>query len=363
MPRFSRLAAFALFLAVAGVAAEGAAAPAPRQYLVITDPAYSGLARERMTQLAITNDGMALADLGAVNPETLRAGYRAIYLPAVADAADLGQVRSLVAVGGVLERFVYSGGTLVLVLTGYTGDQPDIAPGGVDVVRDGPHNVEVILTPTHPYFIGSGYGGSRLSRGSFGAWRHTDLGTLGDLPEAATVLLRNEDGASLVEYRYGQGRVIATTLSFGWPGFPARVGSAWNNLLRYGAAMPAAPPPVTGSTVVVEKVPPKITVSSRGPRGELLRTPEGKPLYRVTVTDAEPSSGLAEVTLEGMNYQVVAVNGNPVAALPIPYTDTFAPGSSVKTWELLLEKINLRSLGRLTVTAKDHAGNRLILRR
>jgi hypothetical protein len=57
------------------------------------------------------------------------------------------------------------------------------------------------------------------------------------------------------------------------------------------------------------------------------------------------------------------VNGQPIATLPIPYTDTFAPGSNVKTWELLLEKINLRSYGALTVTAIDHAGNRTTVRR
>jgi hypothetical protein len=175
------------------------------------------------------------------------------------------------------------------------------------------------------------------------------------------VLLQNEHGPSLIEYGYGRGRVIVTTLSYGWPGFPARTGSVWNNLLRYGAWV--TPPPVTGSSVVVEKVLPRITITTRGSRGELLRTAEGKPIYRVLVEDPTPSSGLAEVKLEGENHQIVAVNGRPVAALPLPYTDTFAPGSDVKVWEILLEKVNLRSFGALRVTVSDHAGNKATLRR
>lgn len=358
MPRFTRLAAVLLPLAVAGLAAE-ATAPT-RQYLVITDPVYSGVARERMTKLGLTHDGMGVADLKGADPGALRAGYRAIYLPAIADRPTLEVVQSLVAVGGVLERFVHGGGTLVLVLTGHTADQVDIAPGGVDVARNGPHNMALILTPTHPYVTGAGIGGATLSRGTFGTWRHTDLGTLGGLPPGATVLLRNEDGPSLAEYGYGQGRVIVTTLSLGWPGFPARVGPAWDNLLRYAASLK---PPATVAPVVVEKVAPRVSISSLGPRGELLRTPDGKPLYRVTVEDPKPSSGLALVKLEGENYQVVAVGGAATAASPIPYSQTFAPGSGVTTWELLLEKINLRSLGVLTVTVADHAGNRLTVRR
>jgi len=361
MLRFSRLMTLSVALASLAAAATAATSPAPaRQYLVITDPSFSSYARTRMTKLGLTNDGIAIGALEASNPDTLRSGYRAIYLPAVAESAQLGKLRPLMAVGGVLERFVNGGGTLMLVLTGYTADQTDIAPGGVDVVRNGPHNQEAIVVPTHPYFTGAGIGGTPLGVGAFGGWQHTDLGTLGGLPEGARVLLQNAHGPSLAEYGYGRGRVIVTTLSYGWTGFPARVGAAWDNLLRYGVSIA---PPVGGSTVVVEKVAPRVSISSRGPRGELLRTPDGKPLYRVLVEDPNPSSGLAQIKLEGENHQVVAVNGQPIAAIPLPYSDTFAPGSDVRTWEILLEKINLRSYGALTVTAVDHAGNRTTVRR
>jgi hypothetical protein len=365
MLRFVRLMTLSLALASPVAVANAATTPA-KQYLVITDPSFSGQARDRMTQLGLTHDGISLAALEASNADTLRAGYRAIYLPSVADDGQLTRVRPLVAVGGVLERFVNGGGTLVLVLTGYTNDQTDIAPAGVDVVRNGPHNQEAILTPTHPYFTGIGYNGTPLGVGAFGTWRPTDLGTLGGLPEGAKVLLRNEHGPSLVEYGYGRGRVLVTTLSYGWPGFPSRIGPAWNNLLLYvGSSQPTVTSSTTGSTagsttgttVIVEKVPPKATITSLGVQAD------GRPLYRVSVEDPDPSSGLAQIKLEGTNYQVVGVNGRLIAAQPLPYTDSFAPGSNVTTWEILLGLINLRNIGSLTVTATDHAGNRGTARR
>jgi hypothetical protein len=229
----------------------------------------------------------------------------------------------------------------------------------VDVERDGPHNAEAIVTPTHAYYTGAGYGGVALGGGSFGSWRNTDYGSLLGLPEKATVLLRSEDGPSLVEYAWGRGRVIVTTLSLGWPGLPARVGPVWDNLLRYAAwAAPIASP-----TVPTEKVLPRVTISSRGDRGELLRTPEGKPLYRVIVEDPNPSSGLAEIGVQGSNFEVVAVNGRVIAAAVLPYTETFAPGSNITRWELLLEKVNMRLVGTFTVAARDQAGNRTTVKR
>jgi hypothetical protein len=345
---------------VAALAAGAArAATPPKQYLVISDPTFSQAARERMTQLGLTSEAAALASVATMDPGALRAGFRAVYLPLVADADQLDALRRLVAVGGVLERFARDGGSLVLVLAGYTLDQADIAPGGVDVERDGPHNVEAILTPTHPYFTGTGYKGTTLGRGSFGSWRNTDYGSILGLPEKATVLLRNEDGPSLVEYAWGRGHVIVTTLSLGWPGFPSRTGAAWNNLLLYGSWVA----PAAAATVPVEKVMPRVAISSRGDHGELLRTPDGKPLYRVIIEDPNPSSGLAEIGVEGGNFQLVAVNSSPISALPLPYTERFAPGSNVTRWELLLEKVNMRLYGTLTVTVRDQSGNKISVRR
>jgi hypothetical protein len=262
----------------------------------------------------------------------------------------------------VLERFANAGGTLVLNVCGNAGSQPDIAPGGVDYDRSFTHNAEAILAPGHPYFTGAGYGGSVLTRGSFGPWVYTDYGVLTGLPAGATTLLANTDGVSLVEYRWGAGRVIVSTLSYGWPGFPDRMGPAWNNLMRYAAALRPSGP-VGGSSSGPEKVAPKITFANSWPNGQLVRGPNGRPGYRVIFTDPQPSSGLAQIRVEGDNYNVVAVNGQSIAAVPVPYTDTFGAGSNVTTWEVVIEKINLRLLGVIKASATDQSGNSVSVRR
>jgi hypothetical protein len=351
-----------LSLVAVGAAARPVAAATQKQYLVITDTFYGSTAVTRMTQLGIARDATTFAGLATADPNQLLANYRAIYLPVVLGGDQYPKLRSLVVTGGVLERFANAGGTLVLNVGGNAGSQPDIAPGGVDYDRIGTHNAEALPVPSHPYFTGAGYGGGVLTRGNFGAWLYTDYGDLTGLPAGTTTLLANVDGASMVEYKWGRGKVIVTTLSYGWPGFPDRIGAAWTNLLLYGASLhPSAP--VGGSSSGPEKVAPKITFASSWPNGQLVRGPNGRPGYRVLVTDPLPSSGLAEILVDGQNYNVVAVNGQPIASVPVPYRDTFAPGSNVTTWEILVEKVNLRLLGVLIATAVDQSGNKLVVKR
>jgi hypothetical protein len=344
--------------------AAAATAVTQKPYLVISDTYYSTTARNRLSQLGITYGVTSFAGLATADPNQLVANYRAVYLPVILGGDQYAKLRALVVTGGVLERFANAGGTLVLNVCGNADSQPGIAPGGVNYDRTNTHNAEAITNPGHPYFTGAGYGGAVLNRGHFGAWVYTDYGNLTDLPTGAAVLLANEDGPSLAEYRWGRGRVIVSTLSYGWPGFPARTSVAWNNLLLYGASVKpiagsSTPPPSSGSGSGSgpEKVAPKITFSSSWPNGQLVRGPNGRPGARIIVTDPLPSSGLAEIKVEGQNYNVVSVNGQPIAAVPVPYSITFAPGSNVTTWEIVVEKIYMQSLGVLQAVATDAAGN------
>jgi hypothetical protein len=339
----------------------GAASPtSAKQYLLITDPMFSGTARTRMAELGITYDTTTFAALATTDPNAIHSNYRAVYVPTVLSVADFPPLRRLVTTGGVLERFVNAGGTLLLNVGGYAGSQIDIAPGGVDYDRNATHNGEVIVTPTHPYFTASGYKGVRLDRTHFGSWLNTDYGILGSLPEKATWLLANSQGPSLVEYQWGRGRVIVSTLSYGWPGFPARTGPAWNNLLLYGATAPAF---AGAGGAGPEQIPPRIEIQGVRDNGQPLLGPNGRPAFRVRFTDPAPASGLVELRLEGQNYNVVAVNGRPVAARPLPYGDNFSPGSNITTWEVVIEKIYIQQTGTLAATAVDAAGNHAGVRR
>ncbi len=65
-------------------------------------------------------------------------------------------------------------------------------------------------------------------------WGPTDEGVLTNLPPPTTVILRNVDGPSMVEYPYGDGKVIVSTLTFCTDALQATQGDALDNLLVYG---------------------------------------------------------------------------------------------------------------------------------
>jgi hypothetical protein len=59
---------------------------------------------------------------------------------------------------------------------------------------------------------------------------------LGQLVQTSsdTVLLRNSDGIAMIEYAYGDGKVILSSLNFCGPNVSGRDRRALENLLRYG---------------------------------------------------------------------------------------------------------------------------------
>ena len=117
-----------------------------------------------------------------------------------------------------LTSYVNGGGVLVVNVAGNIGGRTNIAPGGVDYDRSTTHEGEFIQAPDHPYSTGAGYDGTALAESNFISWNSTDHGVLTDLPPNATVILQSLDGPSLVEYSFGNGRVLVSTLNYGWVG-------------------------------------------------------------------------------------------------------------------------------------------------
>lgn len=194
-----------------------------------------------------------LSSLENEDPLFARQFFQTVYVAPGLSFDDVIVLQRLVASGGFIERFVADGGVAVIHAGSPLGDQPNIAPGGVGFTRTATHDSERLISPEHPYFEGTSFGGVPLAASDFEAWGPTDEGILSGIPETATILLENEDGPSLIEYIYGSGRVIVSTLNFCWIGRSATQGPATINLLRYapffiGSANTPAPTVTTTPT-------------------------------------------------------------------------------------------------------------------
>ncbi|MGD2145540.1 MAG: DUF11 domain-containing protein [Anaerolineae bacterium] len=155
--------------------------------------------------------------------------YRVVYLePDWWDYADLNL--------GNLTAYVEAGGTAVINIAGNIGSALDIDPAGTDYYRTSTHNSETILWPDHPYISGEPYGGTPLVTSDFNWWGSTDHGWLTDYPPDSQLVLRTSEGPTWLEYGYGSGRVIVTTLTYGWGSQGAR-GAPMENLIEYALAV------------------------------------------------------------------------------------------------------------------------------
>ena len=198
-------------------------------------------------QLGLTNNGsMTLQLIATKDPMWLRNVYQVIYVSPGLGADDYVALSALVASGGVIEKFVSSGGVLVVNAAGTAAEQTNVAPGAVGISGITTHEAETISLQTHPYVTGVGYGGEPLSSSSFDNWQHTDAGTLTNLPDGAKMVLANSDGPSWAEYRHGDGRVIVSSIAFCTPSEPSSQLAPARNLLRYssffsGSAFTPAP--------------------------------------------------------------------------------------------------------------------------
>jgi hypothetical protein len=165
------------------------------------------------------------------DPGQLRSTYQVIYVAPGLNSEDYGFLQQMVAENGTIERFVSFGGVAVIDVAGTHGDQPGIAPDDVGFSAATAHDSETIAAAPHPYITGKGFGGAILGAADFESWQHTDLGTLTDWPQDATIVLQNSDGPSWIEYQHGPGRVIVTTLTYCWDTEPNSKLAAASNLL------------------------------------------------------------------------------------------------------------------------------------
>ncbi len=214
----------------------GAVAAVPGSYGVIDTAGYDGLALDKINELpGLSATSVSWPVIAASSGAGLRAAYEVICFAVDPSGTDYANLRSAVAPGQPLEQFVSLGGTLVLNVAGNNGSQADLGPGGLDYDRSFTHEFATLLRPAHPYVTGAGYGGTALTAAMFNNWGLTDHGTLTGLPSGAVELLANGQGASMIEYAWGAGRVIASTLTFGWASGPENFGAPFENQLLYAA--------------------------------------------------------------------------------------------------------------------------------
>ena len=183
-----------------------------------------------------------------------------------------------------------------LTLASISAAEPDLAPQGVDYDGSTSHDRERITLASHPYITGIGYGGSPLLAQEFDNWNTTDSGTLADVPAGALIVLRNDDGPSLIEYEHGAGRVIATTLNFCTSDLPSDASrqQPLRNLLRYapffnglaqtpGLTATPTPTPTATETGLATETP---TITPTMPTA----TPTPSPTFTDTPTPPPPTS-------------------------------------------------------------------------
>jgi len=179
---------------------------------------------------------------GALTAEEM-AAYPVVYLePSWVDYDNLNLA--------ALTAYVEGGGVAVINIAGNIGSREDVDPAGTDYHRDQTHNDEIILLPGHPYVTGSPHGGTALTTDDFHSWGATDHGWLTGYPAASWTVLQNTEGASWVQYPWGKGQVILTTLTYGWGSRGAR-GAPFSNLVEYSLFFSGIPwlheEPVTGT--------------------------------------------------------------------------------------------------------------------
>lgn len=193
----------------------------------------------RAVQLGHTVTGRDLEDISVMTQAQL-GDYRAVFVNPDMNNKSYAFLRNAVADGGSLQQYVANGGILVVNAAGRVGSQQDIAPGGIDYDSMGIGNIVNIAEAAHPYVTGQGYGGFNLNDTDFQGWFYTHHGHVnadslrGKNPVVGDVdVLQNDLGPAFVEYEYGEGRVVVTTLTVGWAmGGEAR-GEAQDNLINY----------------------------------------------------------------------------------------------------------------------------------
>lgn len=275
------------------------------------------------TDIGFTNQTRSISSLILADPVAFRDIYQGVYIAPGLSTNDYIGLQQLVASGGFIEQFVSLGGVAVINVAGTLGDQLNIAPGGVGFARLGRHDAENIISPEHLFFLGTGFGGERLLSTDFDLWQFTDEGILTNiLPVQPKILLENADGPSMIEYTYGKGRVLVSTLNYCFMDRPITSGPAARNLLRYAqfyqgtAQTPAATLTPTGTPTET----PTRTIS---PTASPTRT--HTPTRTPTVTPKPDYLG-GDVNLDGV---VDAIDFEPLIPLLFEDAESVPPEADV----------------------------------
>jgi hypothetical protein len=229
---------------------------------------------------------------GSEDPVRLLGQFLSVYVAPGLGNDEYGLLQTMSASGGFLDRFVSMGGSAVInvapdpAATPITAVLTGVAPGGIGYQPPLQGEAETIAAATHPYITGEGFGGQHLTPQSFANWGPTDRGFLISVPPGATVLLRNPRGPTMVEYNYGAGRVIVSTLTFCTANEPASIADPLDNLLKYGRFyLGTAQTPAL--TVTPTFTPTPTPTGQATPTSTRTRTPSVTPTETATATPAD----------------------------------------------------------------------------
>ena len=157
-------------------------------------------------------DSISSGDFATYSADQMK-NYAVIFVTAFwpGNQTDYDNIR---AAQSNVEAYVNGGGVYVINMAGNSGDQNDLAPGGVDFDKDPLHDAEIFAMPSHPYLTGLHYGGNTLTTADFDNWNSTDHGQVMNYPIGSEIVLTNVDGKSWIHYQWGDGHVIATSLTY-----------------------------------------------------------------------------------------------------------------------------------------------------
>ncbi len=137
-----------------------------------------------------------------------------------------------------LAAYTEKGGVIVLNVAGNIGDGFNIDPLGTNFAAysgsngGALHNNESIVATDHPYITGAPFGGVLLNTPDFDNWNYTDHGHLYNYPPFSQVVLRNTQNVAWLQYPLKNGKVIVTSLTYGWGGQGGQ-GNPLMNLVDY----------------------------------------------------------------------------------------------------------------------------------
>ena len=185
-------------------------APDPVRALVLTELGESaGL----VTIMEAQGWNVTTALVPNVGSDDLLSQFDVVWIPAQATAVALHLL-----VGGKLVVFTLEGG--VVVVTGVsgapleTGTSVDIAPGGPDAkaLPAAGAGAVTIVAVDHASITGAGIGGTALTAADLDPTAGGGRGSLSNAPTGAIVIAQNSEGPVAVEYGFGDGHVLVSTL-------------------------------------------------------------------------------------------------------------------------------------------------------